>query len=111
MQIFGADNSYNQNRVDDLRKRDQAAEVRNNARGGAEESTKSGGKTAATVAVSGLAREVGKVSAQVKGTPDVRKEKIEAIKAKIASGDYKVPADKLAGKIIDDIVRQSRPQK
>jgi negative regulator of flagellin synthesis FlgM len=109
MQIFGADKNYNQQRIDDVRKRDQAVETKNQARQGAQETVKSGGgKTETTVALSGMAREVGKASAQVKNTPDIRKEKIEAIKEKIASGQYHVSSDKLAGKIIEDIVRQGK---
>ena len=39
----------------------------------------------------------------LKDTPDIRKEKVEAIKHQIQTGTYKVDAGKIAKKMLDDI--------
>lgn len=40
-------------------------------------------------------------------TPDIREDKVNAIKAKIASGTYNVSAEELADKLIDSYFDQS----
>jgi negative regulator of flagellin synthesis FlgM len=104
MRILGADPNFNQAKVDDVKKRDQAASLR----GAKNETTQSTSDTkgAETVAVSSFARDVGKAGAVVRNTPDIRKEKIAAIKEQIDKGEYHVSGDKIAGKIMEDIVKQ-----
>lgn len=104
MKIFGADPSFKQAKIDDVQKRDQAASTRN-AKNEAAPQTVSA-KGAETVAVSSFARDVGKAGAVVRDTPDIRKEKVAAIKDKIDKGEYHVSGDKIAGKIMEDIVKQ-----
>ncbi|MBI5816032.1 MAG: flagellar biosynthesis anti-sigma factor FlgM [Nitrospinae bacterium] len=108
MKVFGADPNYNQARVDDLKKRDQAAAVKAaRSDAPAAEAGKSS-STATNVAVSGFAKEVAKANTAVKNTPDVRKEKVDAIKEKISKGEYHVDSEKIAGKIVADMVKQGK---
>jgi negative regulator of flagellin synthesis FlgM len=107
MKIFGADPNYKQAKVDDVQKRDQAASVRN-TRNEAAPQAASDSKGAETVALSSFAKDVGKAGAVVRNTPDIRKEKVAAIKEKLANGDYYVSSDKIAGKIMVDMVKQGK---
>jgi len=52
------------------------------------------------VDVSGLAQEVAKVKEAVKKLPEVRADKIAALKEQVASGRYYVPASEIADKMI-----------
>jgi len=104
IKIGGADPNFQQQRVEELKQRENRA-----SRGATKsDSSPTGAKTSETVAVSTVAREVGKVNAQVKNTPDVRREKIQAIKDKIDKGEYHVSGEEIAGKVIEDIVRQGK---
>ncbi len=104
MKIFGADNAYNQAKIDELRSRERSAPVKSGKSGDGASQVRS----SETVAVSGMAREIGKIKSAVHDTPDVRKEKIQAIKESIAKGEYHVSGDKIAGKIIEDIIKQGK---
>lgn len=104
MKVFGADNSFNQSKIDELRNREKSAPAKSD--GSAAASTK--GKSGETVSVSGLAREIGKVKATVRDVPDVRREKVEALREKIDKGEYFVSGDEIAGKIIEDIIKQNK---
>jgi negative regulator of flagellin synthesis FlgM len=65
------------------------------------------GATAASekILVSDVGREVAKIQGQLKKTPDIRTDKVKAIKSQIDSGSYYVSSDKIASKIVEDIVR------
>lgn len=65
------------------------------------------GATAASekVLVSDAGMEIAKVQGQLKKTPDIRADKVKALKSQIASGSYFVSSDKIAGKIVEDIVK------
>ncbi len=104
MKITGADSNLNQAKVDELRNKERQAP----AKSGNSQKSVAKGTSTETVAVSGMAKEIGKVRASVKEVPDVRKEKVEAIKAKIEAGEYHVSADQIAGKIIKDIIKQGK---
>ncbi len=104
MKILGGDANFNQSRVDEIRKRGEAA----NAKSSRQDGSSSEPKSSETVAVSGAAREIGKVSARVRVSPDIRKEKVDEIKDKIDKGEYYVDGDKIAGKIIEDIIKQAK---
>ncbi|MBI5575322.1 MAG: flagellar biosynthesis anti-sigma factor FlgM [Deltaproteobacteria bacterium] len=56
------------------------------------------------VDLSGKAREIRELAGIVNSLPEVRTEKVEGIKAKVDSGEYVVDTDKVAEKIIDEIV-------
>lgn len=104
MKVFGSDPNFKQAKVDEVRKRDQAA----SSRGAKSETAQQASDTrgAETVAVSSFAKDVGKAGTVVRNTPDIRKEKVAAIKEQIDRGEYHVSGDKIAGKIMEDIVKQ-----
>jgi negative regulator of flagellin synthesis FlgM len=105
MKIFGSDPNFKQAKVNDVKKQDQAAAPVRSAK--AETAPQADtAKGAETVAVSSFARDVAKAGTVVRNTPDIRKEKVSAIKEKIDKGEYHVSGDKIAGKIMDDIVKQ-----
>lgn len=63
-------------------------------------------KTSATdkVNVSGKSKGFAELLGSVAAQPDVRAEKVEGLKQSIAEGTYNVDAEKLAEKIMDEIV-------
>ena len=52
------------------------------------------------IILSERAKEVYRLTKMSESLPDVREDKISAIKSRIASGEYKVDSEKVAGKII-----------
>ena len=104
MKVFGTGNDFNQAKVDEARNKERAAPVKSDNAG---KSSKSA-QASETVAVSGLAREIGKIKNTAREAPEIRREKVEAIKAKIDKGEYHVSGTKIAGKIIEDIIKQDR---
>ncbi len=54
------------------------------------------------VELSSLAKDVSKARAEVDRTPDIRTEKVESLKEKVNSGEYKVDPDKVAQKLVDE---------
>lgn len=54
------------------------------------------------VELSSLAKDVSKARTEVDRTPDIRTEKVESLKEKVSSGEYKVDPDKVAQKIVDE---------
>ncbi len=101
--ISGVDKNFVPQRVDSAKGQAQSA-VAKNAQGSDPQSASA--KSAETVTVSTVAQEVGKVHGQIKSAPDIRREKVQAIKDKIDKGEYKVSSDAIAGKVIEDIARQ-----
>ncbi|MBU0483733.1 MAG: flagellar biosynthesis anti-sigma factor FlgM [Proteobacteria bacterium] len=59
------------------------------------------------VDLSGSSREAQKMQAIIQETPDMRLEKIQAIKEKIDSGDYKIDPQKVAGKMLTSLLTDS----
>lgn len=57
------------------------------------------------ILLSDLGKEVAKIHDQIKKAPDTRAEKVQELKQKIDSGNYYVSSDKIAGKILEDIVK------
>lgn len=107
MKVFGSDPNFKQTKIDEVKKRDQAVSTRN-ARNETSPQAASDTKGAETVAVSSFAKEVGKAGTVVRNTPDIRKEKVAAIKEQIDKGEYHVNSDKIAGKIMEDMVKQGK---
>jgi negative regulator of flagellin synthesis FlgM len=62
------------------------------------------GPVADKVDVSGKAREIAEIMGAVKSIPDVRTEKVESIKCQIETGSYTVDPEKVAQRMIDEIV-------
>lgn len=54
------------------------------------------------VEISDLSRLAAKAEAVVEQTPDVRMERVEQIKGQVDAGQYKVDAEKVAQKIVDE---------
>jgi flagellar biosynthesis anti-sigma factor FlgM len=57
------------------------------------------------IMVSDVGREIAKIQGQVKKTPDIRSDKVKSIKSQVDSGTYYVSSDKIASKIVEDIVK------
>ena len=55
-----------------------------------------------TVELSSRAKDVSKARAEVDRAPDIRTERVESLKEKVNSGEYKVDPDKVAQKIVDE---------
>ena len=56
------------------------------------------------IILSERAKEVYRFTKMSESLPDVREDKISAIKSRIASGEYKVDSKKVAGKIISESI-------
>ena len=59
------------------------------------------------VAISSKAKDIQQATKAVNGTPDIRIEKVESIKEQISSGNYHVPSDKLAEKVLKNMITES----
>jgi negative regulator of flagellin synthesis FlgM len=57
--------------------------------------------------ISSKGKELAKAKAAASQAPDVREEKIAALKAKIAEGKYKVDADAVADKLVDEHIKMA----
>ncbi|MBI3793449.1 MAG: flagellar biosynthesis anti-sigma factor FlgM [Nitrospinae bacterium] len=57
------------------------------------------------VAVSDVGSAVAKIQGQLKKTPEVRADKVKVLKSQVDSGSYYVSSDKIANKILEDIVK------
>jgi len=102
VKIFGPDGSYNQSRIDEARNKERSAP----ARPGETRKGEGGASTSGeNVSVSGRAREVAKAQAAAREAPDVRRDKVDEIKGRIDRGEYFVSGEKIAGKMIEDILR------
>lgn len=71
---------------------------------GSQSSSSSGDVSAS---ISSKARELASAKAVANSAPDVREDKIAALKQRIASGAYHVDADKIADRLVDDHIKMS----
>jgi negative regulator of flagellin synthesis FlgM len=58
------------------------------------------------VDISGRSKEMAKAHEAVASAPEVRGSKVEAIKERVANGEYEVDADKVAEKMIVDFLNE-----
>ncbi len=65
----------------------------------------SGSAEGAQATISSKAKEMAKVKEAASNAPDVREEKIAELRKKIAEGRYKVDAEAIADKMVDDHLR------
>jgi len=107
MKINGpSDNPFKKERISDANKvadkKAASASTQANSTGATPQ-----GATAASekILVSDVGREIAKIQGQLKKTPDVRADKVKALKSQIDGGSYYVSSDKIASKIVEDIVR------
>ena len=66
------------------------------AKGGAE------GAEGDKVQLSNRSKEFAKASAVVESSPEIRTEKVDSLKAKVDSGEYKIDADQVAQKMVEE---------
>lgn len=59
-----------------------------------------------TVEFSKASKEAQRIHDVISATPDVREDKVNELKAKIESGNYRIDHDAVAGKIIDDVLEE-----
>ncbi|HED00358.1 MAG TPA: flagellar biosynthesis anti-sigma factor FlgM [Proteobacteria bacterium] len=57
------------------------------------------------VELSAASRDIQKIQEVLKNTPDVRAEKVQELKSKIESGQYRVDAREIANKMISDLIQ------
>jgi flagellar biosynthesis anti-sigma factor FlgM len=61
------------------------------------------GKTKSSDKVDVASGDVAQFKAQLEKVPDVRSDKIEALQKEIAAGTYKVPSERLAELVLDEL--------
>jgi negative regulator of flagellin synthesis FlgM len=79
--------------------------------GNADSSGKSsavGSGSSEQIALSSKAREIQKASELAKSAPDIRVDKVERIKQAIADGSFRVDSKDLAGKMLRDVLTESK---
>ena len=98
-------NELNGKEIGAIRKNQRPSVAKDAEKSGKESAAKaSGSSEAERISFSEESKEVERLKQAIGDLPDVRHEKVEAIKGKLASGDYEVPMDKVAEKIVADIV-------
>jgi negative regulator of flagellin synthesis FlgM len=56
------------------------------------------------ISLSGAAKEIGRLQAEVSKLPDVRTDRVEELKSTINSGTYNVKGDAVAGKLLKNAI-------
>ena len=64
--------------------------------------------TTEQIVLSAKARNIQKAQETVKSSPDIRTEKVNRIKKQIDDGTFRVDSNVLAGKILEDIIKESK---
>ncbi len=110
MKVSGSDNNnLKKDRLGNTGKsaeKGKAAYASNAAQAKEAASTPQGAQGASEkILVSDLGKEVAKIHDQIKKSPNVRAEKVAELKKKVDNGTYYVSSDKIANKIIEDIVK------
>lgn len=106
VKISGGDSGYfRKNRVEESGKSgktDRAAPASESGKAG------SGPQSVdAKIAVSDLGKEVARIHEELKKTPEVRDEKVQELREKIDDGTYYVSSDRIAEKVLRDIISPS----
>lgn len=60
------------------------------------------------IAISSKAKDIQKATEAVNTAPDIRVEKVDRIKNQIADGSYRVSSEKLAEKVLENIITESK---
>lgn len=71
---------------------------------GSTPSTSGAGGAGEQIALSSKAKDIQKAHEVIRSTPDIRTDKVNAIKQKIADGSYKVDSQAVADKILKQVV-------
>lgn len=107
VKISGGDSGYfRKDRVDGTDKSGKAVKADSSS---STESGKAVGSQSAgeKIAVSNLGKEVAKIHEELKKTPEVRDEKVQELKEKIDDGTYYVTSERIAEKVLQDIISPS----
>ena len=67
-----------------------------------------GAQGAEHIALSSEAKDIQKIHEAIKNSPDIRVDKVERVKAEIAEGRFHVNSDKLAEKILKDVITDAK---
>lgn len=108
MKIFGTDSgSFKKDRVGDASKSGKAKSS-SAVSGTADKAKQAAGSSTVgeKILVSDLGKEIAKIHDQLKKSPDIRVDVVRELKEKIDEDTYHVPSNKIAGKIIEDIIKQ-----
>ena len=73
-----------------------------------ESSSTKGTQGTENIALSSKAKDIQKIHEAIKNSPDIRVDKVKRVKAEIAEGRFHVNSDKLAEKILKDIITDSK---
>ena len=65
-----------------------------------------GGQKSEQINVSSKAKDIQQAHEAIKSAPEVRVEKVNRIKKEIAEGSFKIDSERLAGKILKDIITE-----
>ena len=60
------------------------------------------------IAISSKAKDIQKATEVLNAAPGIRTEKVERIKNEIEKGDYHVSSEDLAGKVLENIITESK---
>ena len=71
-------------------------------------SAPSGTQGTENIALSSKAKDIQKTHEAIKNSPDIRVDKVERVKTEIAEGRFHVDSKKLAGKILKDVITESK---
>ncbi|MFQ5430888.1 MAG: flagellar biosynthesis anti-sigma factor FlgM [Nitrospinota bacterium] len=105
MKVGGSDpNFIKKNRVGGAGESNKPLKTGTSSTSGSESAAAKSG--AEKIAVSDLGKEIAKIHEEIKNTPEIRPEKVQELKGKIEDGTYYVNSNDIAGKIIEDILKQ-----
>jgi negative regulator of flagellin synthesis FlgM len=60
------------------------------------------------IAISSKAKDIQKAAEIINASPDIRTEKVDRIKEQIANGNYHVSSEKLAEKVLENLITESK---
>jgi negative regulator of flagellin synthesis FlgM len=107
MRVTDSGNSNQVSNADVSRVKVTRAKNENEKSGETSHTARTGGSGAVNAEISDKGKEFAKAKAAASAAPDVREEKIAALKARIADGKYKVDADAVADRMVDEHLKMS----
>lgn len=107
MRVTDSGNSSQVSNADVSRVKVTRAPGKTDKSGEAAAPAKTDSSGAVNAEISTKAKELAKAKAVASQAPDVREDKIAALKAKIAEGKYNVDADAVADRLVDDHLKMS----
>ena len=100
----------------EFRVKSKAVQSRNKVAGKESAKTQASGESSSTkgaqgaeqIALSSKAKDIQKAHEAVRNSSDIRVDKVERVKVEIAEGRFHVNSDKLAEKILKDVITESK---